>query len=365
MRFDLVHLVPALALEHPAPVIFKDIDRIGVLLPGNGLEGIDVLDMRGMDDRPADKAVGLVQDDLTEKAVYLMVDDGDALEQAVLDVVRRKALEHHALAGTEIFPYRPRYDVVVGASEDVHYVGQYLAHGHDVIYGVVHSAPDTEAGGEVRSAHPDLKYDVLVFVQDLLYAHQLARSRLAVSHLRVLDDGHSVDGLAEAVVELAQVIEIYFGVVGVELREVESRKRPDAAWCQLFGEVLELLLAADPAEDERKVVIGEGSAVQGGAEHVQQMQDVALRLGDEFLRAGVLEAEDHGCQTRQLPVQYLGGEVLRAGHIHCCAEAVLKQFLVGILVELLGFHDEPEVRVVPVMSHCQRMEPLGDTMASG
>lgn len=365
MRPDLVHLVPALALEDPAFVIPKDIHGVCVLLPGHSLKGVDVLDMRGVDDRPPDESVRLVQNDLPQEAVYLVVDDGDTLEQAVLDMVRREAPEHHSLAGTEIFPHRSGYDVVICTSENVHYVSQYLAHGHDVIYGVVHSAPDTETRGEVRCAHPDLKYDVLVLVQYLLYAHQLACPRLAVCHLRVLDDGHSVDCLAEPVVELAQVVEVHLGVVRVELWEVESGQWLYMPRGELLREVLELLLAADPAEDEREVVVCESTGFQSVTQYVQQVQYVALCLGYEFLRAGVLETEDHGCQTRQFPVQYLGGEVLRARHVHRRAEAVLKQFPVGILVEFLRFNDKPEIRIVSVMSHRYRMEPFGDTMASG
>lgn len=115
--------------------------------------------------------------------------------------------------------------------------------------------------------------------------------------------------------------------------------------------MLELLLIADSAKDERKIVYSELSTVQSRAERVQQVQHIAFCLRNEFLGTGILKAEDHRCKTRQFFVKYFRREILRTGHVHGRAETILQQLFVGVLIEFFGLHDKPEVRIISMMSH--------------
>ena len=93
-----------------------------------------------------------------------------------------------------------------------------------------------------------------------------------------------------------------------------------------------------------------------GADSINPVRDIQLvhvlfRGLDLIFRAGVLKAEDDGGQPRHRVGEYLGGEILRAGHVHRRSQAVLKELPICIFIEALRLHNELEIRVVQMVSH--------------
>ena len=94
------------------------------------------------------------------------------------------------------------------------------------------------------------------------------------------------------------------------------------------------------------------------------MMDILHRLRNSFLRAGILETQDHGGQARHGVVQNLRREILKSGHIHGRTKTIPQEFKIRIFVKVLRFNYKFEVRVIKMMPHQVRL-PFGLHTASG
>ena len=108
----------------------------------------------------------------------------------------------------------------------------------------------------------------------------------------------------------------------------------------------------------------QSAAVHSLSDRREQMVDILHCLGHAILRAGILEAEHHGGQTRHGMLQDLWCKILIPGHIHCGAQAVLEQLALRVFIKMLRLHNELEVRIVHMVPHQIRL-PFGLQTASG
>ena len=347
---DLVHLVAAGALDHSAAGS-EDLTGVVILLFGHCHEGVDELDVGGMDDGAADEAVGLVQDDFAEQTVDLVVDHGFAAHEVVLEAMLGKLLEHELFRGTEIFPDGAGDHVVVVSGAYIDDIGKALADDHDVIQGVVDTSADTEDGAEVCSADTDLQDEAVIFIKDLSDADQLADAGLFVGDLGILDDGHAVEDFVELLVEIQQIGEVFVAVLSVEFGEVDATEGSGLFFGQLAAKGFELGEVADPDKDQGNEVTIQPAAVNGVGHCSEQGVDVFHGFRYALLGAGVLKVQDHRGQTGHGIVKDLFKEILVAGHIHGRAQAVLQEIPLCIFIEMFRFDYKRKIRIIALMSH--------------
>ena len=347
---DLVHLVAAGALDHSAACP-EDLAGVVILLFGHCHEGVDELDVGGMDNGAADEAVGLVQDDFAEQTVDLVVDHGFAAHEVVLEAVLGKLLEHELFRCTEIFPDWAGNHVVIVPGANVDDVGKALAYDHDVIQGVVDASADAEDGAEVCSADTDLEDEAVIFIKDLADSDQLADTGLFVGDLGVLDDGHAVEDLVELLVEIQQIGKVFVAVLSVEFREVDTAEGSGLFFGQLAAKGLELGEVANPDKDQGDEVCVQSAAVNGVGHCGEQGVNVFHGFRYALLGAGVLKVQNHRGQTGHGIIQDLFKEILVAGHIHGRAQAVLQEIPVCIFIEVFRFDNKRKIRIIALMSH--------------
>ena len=73
MGVDLVHFVLTGAIEYAAFGMVKNHHGIVIFFLRDGHQCIDEFNVRGVNDRPADKTVSLVENDFTEQTVNFIV----------------------------------------------------------------------------------------------------------------------------------------------------------------------------------------------------------------------------------------------------------------------------------------------------
>ena len=228
-----------------------------MLLFGHRHEGVDELDVGGMDNGAADEAVGLVQDDFAEQTVDLVVDHGFAAHEVVLEAMLGKLLEHELFRGTEIFPDGAGDHVVVVSGADIDDVGKALADDHDVIQGVVDASADAEDGTEVCSADTDLQHQILVLIQNPLDPGQLIHPALLVRNFLVLDNRHTVNDLTKFLVQITKVSIVFITVFSIEFWKIYAAETFDLMFCETCAEMLELLQITDTYKDKRNLILVE------------------------------------------------------------------------------------------------------------